>query len=52
MEVAHVDKGTEQYHQDLNSILKDRDVKWYKGHYLRLNLILVRLWFPLETTSR
>jgi hypothetical protein len=44
MEVAHhVDDSSPEAQQDLNSLLKGRDVKWYKGHYLRLNLILVSL---------
>jgi len=43
MEIAHVDAGTTQYQQDLEHLMKGRDTRWYKGHYLRLNLILFLL---------
>jgi hypothetical protein len=43
MEVAHhIDDSSPEAQQGLDDLLKGRDVKWYKGRYLRLNLILVR----------
>ncbi|ORX38165.1 general substrate transporter [Kockovaella imperatae] len=38
-----VDGGTNQYREELNEILKNRDIKWYKGHYLKLNALLFLL---------
>jgi len=44
MEIAApVEPKVEQYHQDLNELMRGRDTKWYKGHYLRLNCILFLL---------
>jgi hypothetical protein len=42
MEVAHrIDDSSPEAQQGLDDLLKGRDVKWYKGRYRRLNLILV-----------
>jgi hypothetical protein len=42
MEVArHIDDSSPEAQQGLDNLLIGRDVKWYKGRYRRLNLILV-----------
>lgn len=41
MKSEMVDVGPSQGQSDMQNLMHGREVKWYKGHYLKLNLILV-----------
>lgn len=41
--VGPLDVGSAQYQGELNALLEGREIQWYKGHYLRPNLILFLL---------
>jgi hypothetical protein len=41
MEHAYADKGDARHQTNLDLLLQGREIKWYKGHYLKLNAIVV-----------
>lgn len=41
METHNAEKLTEQQESQLGELLQGREVRWYKGHYLKLNALLV-----------